>query len=80
MPRCGAGRDKRLLSGGTARLMCGYALLGADHLLFGTDMPYDSEFGDRILRNTVASVERMTIGEQEKEMIYCGNAKKLLNL
>jgi predicted TIM-barrel fold metal-dependent hydrolase len=68
------------LSGGTAGLMCGYTVLGPGHLLFGTDMPYDSEFGDRILRNTIASVERMTISEQEKEMIYYGNAKKLLNL
>jgi aminocarboxymuconate-semialdehyde decarboxylase len=68
------------LSGGTAGLMCGYTLLGPEHLLFGTDMPYDSEFGDRILRNTIASVDRMSIGEREKEMIYVGNAKKLLNI
>ena len=38
------------------------------------------ELGDRILRNTIASVERMTITEREKEMIYNGNARKLLNL
>jgi aminocarboxymuconate-semialdehyde decarboxylase len=68
------------LSGGTAGLMCGYTVLGPDHLLFGTDMPYDSELGDRILRNTIASVERMTITEQEKEMIYSGNARSLLKL
>jgi predicted TIM-barrel fold metal-dependent hydrolase len=68
------------LSGGTAGLMCGYTVLGPDHILFGSDMPYDEEQGDRILRNTIASVDRMTIGEKEKEMIYSGNAKKLLNL
>jgi predicted TIM-barrel fold metal-dependent hydrolase len=68
------------LSGGTAGLMCGYTVLGPEHLLFGTDMPYDAEFGDRILRNTIASIERMTINLQEKKMIYSGNAKKLLNL
>jgi predicted TIM-barrel fold metal-dependent hydrolase len=68
------------LSGGTAGLTCGYTLLGADHLLFGTDMPYDAELGSRLLRNTIASIERMTINEQEKEAIYCGNAKKLLHL
>ena len=68
------------LSGGTAGLMCGYTVLGPEHLLFGTDMPYDAEFGDRMLRNTIASVERMTINEREKEMIYSGNAHRLLNL
>ena len=60
--------------------MCGYTVLGPEHLLFGTDMPYDAEYGDRILRNTIASIERMSIGEREKEMIYSENALKLLNL
>jgi predicted TIM-barrel fold metal-dependent hydrolase len=68
------------LSGSTAGVTCGLAFLGSDHLLFGTDMPYDAQFGDRILRNTIASIERMPIDEREKEMIYCGNAKKLLRL
>ncbi len=68
------------LSGGTEGLMCGYAFFGPEHLLFGTDMPYDAEFGDRILRETIESVERMTLREGEKEMIYSGNAKKLLGL
>ena len=33
------------LSGGTSGLMCGYAFFGAEHLLFGTDAPYDAEPG-----------------------------------
>ncbi|MDP2645080.1 MAG: amidohydrolase family protein [Desulfobacterales bacterium] len=68
------------LSGGTAGLMCGHALLGTRQLLFGSDMPYDGQFGDRILRNTITSVEKMTIGRPDKEMIYSGNAMKLLKL
>ena len=68
------------LSGGTAGLMCGYALLGPERLLFGTDMPYDAKFGDGIIRETIGSVERMTIDAREKEMIYVGNARKLLGL
>jgi aminocarboxymuconate-semialdehyde decarboxylase len=31
------------LYGGTASLMCSYNFFGVDHLLFGTDMPYDCE-------------------------------------
>jgi predicted TIM-barrel fold metal-dependent hydrolase len=68
------------LSGGTVGLMCGHAFFGADHLLFGTDMPYDSEFGDRMIRETVQSVERMSISDAEKQMIYEDNARKLLGL
>ncbi len=68
------------LSGGTAGLMCGYALFGPDHLLFGTDMPYDGQLGDRIVRNTIESVDRMAIDEREKRQIYSDNARKLCNL
>ena len=68
------------LSGGTEGLTCGHTFFGPEHLLFGTDMPYDAEFGDRILRETIASVERMAINDREKEMIYSGNAKKVLGL
>ncbi len=66
------------LSGGTAGLMCGYEFFGADHLLFASDMPYDAELGSRLIRETIASVERMEIDAAEKEMIYEGNARRLL--
>ncbi len=60
--------------------MCGYALFGPDHLLFGTDMPYDGQLGDRIVRNTIESVDRMAIDEGEKRQIYSDNARRLCNL
>jgi uncharacterized protein len=68
------------LSGSTPGLMCGYSFFGADHLLFGTDMPYDSEFGGRNIRETIRSVEQMTITDSEKKMIFGDNAKKMLRL
>ena len=66
------------ISGGTAGLMCGYDFFGADHMLFGTDMPYDAEHGSRLIRETIQSVEDMTIGDAEKQLIYEDNAKRLL--
>ena len=68
------------LSGSTPGLMCGYSFFGADHLLFGTDMPYDSEFGDRNTRQTIRSVEQMTISDSEKGRIFGDNAKRMLGL
>jgi predicted TIM-barrel fold metal-dependent hydrolase len=68
------------LSGSASGLMCGHSFFGADHLLFGTDMPYDSEFGDRTIRQTIQSVEQMTISDSEKKMIFGDNAKKVLGL
>jgi predicted TIM-barrel fold metal-dependent hydrolase len=69
------------LYGNTAGLMCGYAFFGADHLLFGTDMPLGSGSSDygRTLE-TIRSVEEMGIPGLDKHKIFEANAKQLLNL
>jgi len=66
--------------GHTPGLMCGYSFFGPEHLVFGTDMPYDSENGDRYTRDTIDAIERMDITRAEKIMIYEGNAKRLLHI
>ena len=68
------------LNGHTPGLMCGHALYGADHIVFGTDMPYDFELGERNIRQNIESVEAMPISDAEKKLIYEGNARALLNL
>lgn len=68
------------VGGNTAALMCGYAFFGAEHLLFGTDMPYDKELGDRCTRQTIESIERMDIHDSEKRKIFEDNVRKLLCL
>jgi aminocarboxymuconate-semialdehyde decarboxylase len=60
--------------------MCGYSFFGADHILFATDMPYDSEGGDRYTRQTIAAVEQMSIPAAEKVQIFEGNARRILKL
>ncbi len=68
------------LYGASPSLMCGYAFFGADHVVFGTDMPYDSEGGDRYVRQTIEAVDSMNIPEADREKIYAGNAKRLLGI
>ena len=68
------------LNGSTAGLMCGYAFLGAEHIVFATDFPYDNENGDRFTREVIRSVELMEIPDRHKEMIFENNARKLLHL
>lgn len=68
-----------VLGRGTAGLMCGYAFFGAGRLLFGTDMPYDAEVGNRVAR-TIEAVDAMPISDEEKKMIYEDNARSVLNL
>lgn len=68
------------INGNTSALMCAYDFYGADHLLFGTDMPFDTEYGERNLRQIIEAIEGMDISNLEKQKIFESNAKKLLRL
>jgi predicted TIM-barrel fold metal-dependent hydrolase len=58
----------------------GVAFYGADHVLFGTDMPFDPEQGPGFIRDTIAAMERLRITSAEKAQIYEGNARRMLRL
>jgi uncharacterized protein len=64
--------------GSTGALMCGYSFFGADHLLFGTDMPLGPKFG--CTGETIDSIERMNISIEDKEKVFFRNAVKLLGV
>jgi predicted TIM-barrel fold metal-dependent hydrolase len=64
--------------GNTSALMCAYDYFGADHLLFGTDAPLGPRWG--MVEDTIASIERMTIPDADKEKILKKNAVDLLKL
>jgi predicted TIM-barrel fold metal-dependent hydrolase len=58
----------------------GLAFFGADHVLFGTDMPFDPEKGPGFIRDTIAAMERMRASDEDKAKIYEGNARRMLRL
>jgi predicted TIM-barrel fold metal-dependent hydrolase len=68
------------LNGSTSGLMCGFDFFGEDHLLFGSDMPYDVENGAIAIRQTIKAIEGMNIPGSSKKKIYEGNARNLLHL
>ena len=68
------------LFGALAATECGLAFFGADHLFFGTDMPFDPENGPGFIRETIRCVDQMQALPEEKAKIYEGNAKRLLKL
>jgi len=68
------------LNGSTAALTCGYSFFGAEHILFATDFPYDDENGARFTREVIKSIESLDISPEQKELIFQGNAKRLLRL
>jgi aminocarboxymuconate-semialdehyde decarboxylase len=68
------------LNGNTSGLMCAYRFFGEEHLLFGTDMPYDIENGGVSIRQTIGAIEGMDIPESSKKKIYEDNARNLMHL
>ncbi len=68
------------LYGDASGLMCGHDFFGTEHILFGTDFPYDAEGGDKYIRVTIDAVYRMNISDADKEKIFEGNAKRILRL
>ncbi len=68
------------IQGNTPALMCAYDFFGADHMVFATDSPYDSRFGERVYLETVPAVEAMAIPDAEKEKIFHRNARRLFRL
>lgn len=72
------------LYGNTAALMCGYAYFGAEHILFGTDMPLgggeDLGGGFFCTQDTISSIEQMDVPLVDKEKIFSDNAKRLLRM
>lgn len=68
------------VNGHTAALQCGRAFAGIDRMVFATDMPFDNQQGQRLIRDTIASVEQMALNDEEKAKVYRKNAINLLRL
>jgi uncharacterized protein len=59
---------------------CGLEFFGSDHVLFGTDMPFDPEKGPGFIRETIRVIDNITASIEDKRKIYEGNARRLLKL
>jgi aminocarboxymuconate-semialdehyde decarboxylase len=67
--------------GGVPGLMCGYHFFGAEHILFGTDMPFSvSEPSVSGVSLAIEGINRMDISDADRQQIYEGNARRLLRL
>ena len=69
------------IHGNTPALMLAYNFWGADHIVFGADMPLgDHYYGVRSYRQTINAIEGMDITDEEKEKIFSANALTILRL
>ena len=61
-------------------LMCVYSLVGSEGLILGTDYPYGPFEGKQFIKQSLDSVKKLQIKNNEKQKILGENAKRLLRL
>ena len=66
------------IQGSIGGMQASHAFYGADHILFGTDMPYASANGDGNARQCIASIEALGIPAADKERMFSGNLLRLI--
>ena len=54
--------------------------LGADHLLFGTDAPFDATGGRSSIRESIAAVKNSACTEAEQSNIFTTNVERFFGL
>jgi predicted TIM-barrel fold metal-dependent hydrolase len=68
------------VNGSASAIRCGLDFYGVDHVLFGTDCPFDPEGGPLFIRETIKTLERMPLKSADRRKIYFGNAVSMLKL
>ena len=66
--------------GAAHALRCCIDFYGTDHILFGSDSPFDPERGPGYIRATIANLEEIGLTEAEQEAIFRGNVTRLTGL
>lgn len=68
------------INGSKAGTKCGIEFFGCEHVLFGTDCPFDPEGGPMFIRDIIKVLNELDITEDERKKIYHLNAERMLRL
>jgi predicted TIM-barrel fold metal-dependent hydrolase len=68
------------IGGSLSALRCGLDFFGHEHVLFGTDCPFDPEGGPQFIRETIAAIDSLEIEAIERDDIYFRNALAMLKI
>src|SRR5215813_4092004 len=63
--------------GAAHAVRCAVEFFGADHVLFGTDMPLG---GPTVVADTIADIEALGLPEADAAAIFAGNARRVLRI
>lgn len=68
------------LFGAFSATKCGLEFFGAEKVVFATDCPFSPDKGPGYIVATIKVIDQLPISQQEKELIYEGNARRLLKM
>jgi len=68
------------INGSLSGTRCGIDFFGCEHVLFGTDCPFDPLGGPLFIRDIIKVLDALDITADERAKIYNGNAKRMLRL
>ena len=63
-----------------ASIECACDFFGPDHILFGTDAPFDAEAGRFSIRESTAAIEKARVSAEDRENIFNKNFERLFRL
>jgi aminocarboxymuconate-semialdehyde decarboxylase len=68
------------VNGSKSATRCGLDFFGPDHVLFGTDCPFDPEGGPLFIREIIKTIDSLKLKEGDLRKVYFGNALRMLKL
>src|SRR5438876_491446 len=68
------------VNGSASATRCGLDFFGADHVLFGTDCPFDPEGGPLFVRETIKTIDSLKLKDDDRRKVYFGNAIRMRKL
>jgi predicted TIM-barrel fold metal-dependent hydrolase len=68
------------INGSRSGTRCGLDFFGCDHVMFGTDCPFDPEGGPLFIREIIKVLDQIDVTEDERRKIYELNARRMLKL
>ncbi len=68
------------VDGSPSATRCGLDFFGIDHVLFGTDCPFDPEGGPLFIREIIKTIDSLKLNEEDRRKLYFGNAVRMLRL
>lgn len=71
--------DTAMFGAGHA-VRCVIDFFGVSHVLFASDSPFDPEKGPGYIRATIENIEALDLSADDRQAIYEGNARRLLDL